>query len=64
MLLTGCELFMEKVYYIYVQNDSKRDLFVSAADGKHTIDPFPDTLLPHSRPHLDLIKHNTYIKGV
>jgi len=56
ILTEGCEqileLFMEKVYYIYIQNDSNIDLFVAAADGKHSISPYPDTILPNSRPFL------------
>ena len=64
ILLEGCELFMEKWYYIYVRNDSKRDIYVVSADGLASVDPYPDTLLPNSQPHLDLIKPNTHIKLV
>ena len=64
ILLEGCELFMEKWYYIYVRNDSKRYIYVVSADGLASVDLYPDTLLPHSQPHLDLIKPNTIIKLV
>lgn len=53
---------MEKVYYIYIQNDSNKDLFVSVADGIHSIDPYPDTLLPYSRPYFKEIRPDERIK--
>ena len=58
MLLTGCELFMEKWYYIYIKNNSNKTLFVTAGQELYKMKPYPDTLLPYKKPGNEIISPN------
>jgi hypothetical protein len=58
ILLTGCELFMEKWYYIYIKNNSNITLFVTAGQELYKMKPYPDTLLPYKKPGNEIISPN------
>lgn len=61
-LLSSCECFMEKWYTIKIQNESNNQIYVSAGCERYGLFSYPDTLLPTSKPSLQLVNSNDYNK--
>jgi hypothetical protein len=51
---------MEKWYAIKVFNKTQRTIMITAGYEKESMNPYPDTSLPISRPHLQEVKSNEY----
>ena len=61
LMVTCCEPFMEKWYYINVTNLSPKALMVTAGYGRFLMNAYPDTILPSTEPSLQKVEPNKHI---
>jgi hypothetical protein len=59
-LSNSCEDPMEKWYTIKIQNNTNKQVFVSAGCERYGLYSYPDTLLPTSEPSLLSVSPNDY----